>query len=73
MKKILRLSHIGEDGWGRQVYKDANGKLWKDTDNRIGWLKELYTAAGNDFEGEPDIPMKKGIECIFIPERIVRS
>ena len=71
MKKIL--NYIGEDGWGRQVYKDENEKLWKDTDNRVGWLRELYTATGNDFEGEPDLPMKKNIECIFVPERIIRK
>lgn len=70
-KKIL--TYIGIDSWGRPVYKDENSKLWKDTDNRRGWLKELYTASENDFEGEPDLPMKKNIDCIFIPNRIIRE
>lgn len=31
---IKKLNYIGDDSWGRQVYKDENGKLWKDTDNK---------------------------------------
>lgn len=71
MKKTL--TYIGEDSWSRQVYKDENGKLWKDTDNREGWLRELFSACNNEFEGEPDNPMTSGIECEFVPYRIIRN
>jgi len=71
MKK--KLFYIGDDSWGRQVYKDENNKLWKDVDNREKWLKELYSVNNNSFDGEPDCPMKKEIECEFIPKRIIRK
>lgn len=68
---IKKLTYIGNDSWGRQVYQDENKKLWKDTDNRIKWLGPLYSA--NNFDGEPDCPMKTSIECEFIPDRIIRK
>lgn len=70
MEKTLR--HIGEDSWGRQVYEDENGRLWKDLDNREGWLGPLYSC-GNDFDGEPCSPMKRDIKCTFIGGRVIED
>lgn len=69
---VKRLTYIGEDSWGRQVYKDENEKLWKDVDNREKWLRPLCSVVGNAFDGEPDSPMGEDIECEFIPKRIIR-
>ena len=50
MKKT-DLTFIGVDSWDRPVYKDTNGKLWKDI--TLGSdTPELYSACNNDFEGE---------------------
>ena len=70
MKKTL--TYIGTDSWSRHVYEDENGKLWKHTDCCVP--KEvcqergdrLYSSCGNTLDGEPDYPMREGIECEFI-------
>jgi len=67
---IKRLKFIGRDGWARPVYRDENGKLWKDPDCRAGWQGALYSSVGNDFEGEPDWPMEPDTPCEFYPKRI---
>lgn len=71
MTKVL--TYIGDDSWSRQVYQDENGRLWKDTDNRRKWLGRLCSVVNNEFDGEPDCHMRADIECVFIPERIVRD
>ena len=30
--KIMNLSFVGVDSWGRRVYKDKTGRLWKYSD-----------------------------------------
>lgn len=50
MKKT-DLTFIGIDCWDRPVYRDTNGKLWKDI--TLGSdTPELYSACNNDFEGD---------------------
>ena len=69
--KTLHLQYLGEDSWGRFVYKDEHGKLWKQTD--CGTPREvceerkypLYSSAGNKYEGEPDCHMAEHIGVIF--------
>ena len=53
--KVLKL--VGIDCWSRPVYEDQNGKLWKDVNLGEG-EPELCNAANNEFEGEPDMPIK---------------
>jgi len=60
MKK-LRL--IGVDGWDRPVYKDEAGKLWKDVNLGSG-TPYLHNVVNNDFEGEPDSPIKEEYEIV---------
>jgi hypothetical protein len=68
MKKTLTF--IGRDSWCRPVYKDENGRLWKDVDCRPKWWGPLCSCVGNDFEGQPESPMRSDIEITFIPARV---
>lgn len=69
------LTFIGMDSWSRPVYEDENEILWKDIDNREGWLgkknENFCTSINNAFDGEPDCPMSNQFDVVFIPERIV--
>lgn len=56
MKKT-DLTFIGVDGWDRPVYRDTNGRLWKDV-TLDSETPDLYSACNNEFEGEPDMPIK---------------
>lgn len=56
--KKTDLTFIGVDSWGRPVYRDINGQLWKDIDCGCG-KPELYSAWNNDFDGEPYMPIEK--------------
>lgn len=71
MKKTL--TYIGNDSWDRPVYKDDNGKLWKDVDMGRGCTNESFCTCGNDFEGEPDSPMRSHIDIEFVPGRVYVS
>ena len=55
--KILEL--VGIDSWYRPVYRDQYGQLWKDI-NLGQLMPNLYSATGNEFEGEPDFPIVDG-------------
>ena len=62
--ETLELKRIGVDDWSRPVYKDNNGKLWKDI-NCDFWKKncdrypiDLCSAYNNEFYGEPDSPIR---------------
>lgn len=70
-ERELHLVYLGEDSWGRYVYKDENGKLWKLLD--CCSPREVcedrrdtpYSSSGNEFDGEPDCPMANDIKPIF--------
>ena len=66
--KTLELTHIGRDGWDRPVY-ECNGKLYVDVDPRERLPANIHTKADNEFDGEPDWPIDKDVEVIFIPAR----
>ncbi len=51
------LNFIGVDSWGRPVYKDESGRLWKDVNLGRG-VPSLHSSSSNDFEGEPDMPLR---------------
>lgn len=67
-------SYIGRDDWGRYVYEDENGKLWKNTDccSPRECCEErgdtLNSSAGNEFDGEPDCFMAAHIKVEYLPE-----
>lgn len=61
---IRTMEYIGMDYWSRPVYKCIeNNKLWKDL-SPLNDGSELYTCQ-NDFDGEPDCPIKKDLEIRF--------
>ncbi|MCI9163765.1 MAG: hypothetical protein HFG59_11025 [Lachnospiraceae bacterium] len=66
MKMIL--TYLGRDDWSRPVYKDSNGRLYVDAAPCAGRL-DICTKSGNDFYGEPDMPVKA--EATFVPFRDV--
>lgn len=72
--KTLHLKYIGRDDWGRYVYEDENGKLWKNTDccSPRECCEERgdtpNSAAGNKFDGEPDCFMAAHIKVEYLPE-----
>lgn len=70
--RTLRLRFVGTDGWSRYVYEDEDGDLWKLTDccsprevcEQRG--DTLFSACGNDFDGEPDCPLAAHIKPEYI-------
>ena len=75
-KKELVLTFVGMDGWDRPVYKDSTGVLWKDADPRKNSAPRLCTSFNNEFDGEPDTPMRlmkqyEGVNVVFSQERVI--
>ena len=71
MKKhdLLTLVPVGIDSWDRPVYKDHLGHLWKDV--TLGSVRpDLCSASGNEFEGEPDEPIRNTFT--ILPDKNVR-
>lgn len=61
---IRTMELIGIDDWSRPVYKCLEtGQLWKDITLR-NENPELYSCQ-NNFDGEPDCPIKKELEIQF--------
>ena len=69
--KTLHLHYIGTDSWGRYVYEDENGKVWKLLDccsprevcEQRGDIP--CSSCGNAFDGEPDCSMATYIKPEF--------
>jgi len=57
------LKFIGVDSWNRPVYRDQNGKLWKDVNLGKG-TPSLSSSVDNTFEGEPDMPLRDDFEIM---------
>ena len=60
----------GRDSWDRPVYKGPDGNLYVDVDPRKGWGPNICTKYQNDFDGEPDDPVRD-VDFIFTPCRDV--
>lgn len=63
--KIKEVVFVNVDFWGRRVYKDKNGKLWKYTEP--GEMPEerhdrLNSSTNNELDGEPGWPMMPDID-----------
>lgn len=59
----MKLHLIGIDFWSMPVYQDETGQLWKDVN--LGNDKPyLHNSVDNDFDGEPDMPMKGEFQII---------
>jgi hypothetical protein len=61
---VRTMQFLGEDDWNRPVYKCLEkGTLWKDI--TLGSENpELYSCQ-NNFDGEPDCPIKSSLEIHF--------
>ena len=64
-KLILKIKFIGIDNWDRPVFKDEEGKIYKDTNLGKGVLA-LTTVTGNNFYGEPDMPIQEDINIKIV-------
>lgn len=60
---IKKLFFVGVDSWDRPVYKDQTGKLWKDVNLGCG-EPSFHSSSNNEFDGEPDMPIKGIFEII---------
>ena len=67
----LKVKFIGIDNWDRPVYKDKNGKVYKDTNLGKGEIA-LCTSSNNSFYGEPDRLLKENIK-VEIVESFARN
>lgn len=55
--KVIAIKLIGTDSWGREVFEDISGKLWKYAEPGTMPRErhdELYHSSDNTLEGEPD-------------------
>lgn len=63
-ENIRTMVYIGEDDWGRPVYKcKENGILWKDVN--CGRGRKNLCSCSNSFDGEPDCPIREDLEIHF--------
>lgn len=69
MEKLI-LHYKGRDSWSRPVY-ESEGQLYVDVNPREGCRASLCTKFGNEFDGEPDMPIAEGTEVEFVPGRDV--
>ena len=70
----IHLWHIGRDSHSRPVYKDEQGKLWKDVNPKADCPAKLCSTLDNTLDGEPDTPMEymehyQNVKVHFIPKR----
>lgn len=65
ISKIKAVRPLGRDGWGREVFEDESGKVWKYTEP--GEMPRerhdrLFSSTNNSYDGEPCWPMKADID-----------
>lgn len=65
--EVLLLQYLGEDFWARPVYRDQFDQLWKDIGLGSGDHPSLHSAVGNEFDGEPDLPIRQSFELLSAP------
>lgn len=77
--KVVKLFFVGRDSWNRPVYVQTNnptrrplkGTYWVDVDPLKDCAPRLHTKVGNQFDGEPNNPMREDVQVEFIPARDV--
>lgn len=68
MKK-LTLTFKGLDNWDRPVY-EANGNLCVDVNPYKNRKPNICTKYNNEFDSEPDMPIREQLEFEFVPKRV---
>ncbi|MPN64221.1 hypothetical protein SDC9_211992 [bioreactor metagenome] len=69
MKKLI-LTFKGYDSWDRPVY-ECNDRFYVDVNPLSTSNPKICTKYNNEFDGEPDTPIKEDIEVEFVPKREV--
>lgn len=64
------LNYLGRDSWDRPVY-ESEGEHYVDIDPFSFCQPNICTKANNEFDGEPDMPVKEETQFLFIPKRDV--
>lgn len=65
----MALTYIGMDGFGRETYTDGAGVIWKYAEPGPMPRERqdtLFTASGNDKDGEPESPMSNNMQYQII-------
>lgn len=63
----LKIKFIGKDYHNRDVYETSDGKILKNISyNDVPSQENLCTSLYNNFDGEPDIPLKYKTEKLRI-------
>ncbi len=69
LRAVAILSFIGTDDFGREVFVDEPGTIWKCTEPGPMPRErhdKLYTASSNGRDGEPDLPMSDALDYKII-------
>lgn len=70
--RAKNLLLVGTDYFGREVLIDELGTVWKYTEPGIMPRErhdKVYTASGNDWDGEPSLPMSDKFDYQIIDDR----
>lgn len=68
-RAVAILSFIGTDDFGREVFVDELGAIWKYKEPGAMPRErhdKLYTASGNGRDGEPGLPMSDAFDYKII-------
>lgn len=64
----LTMTYLGKDDWGRYVYADNNGRVWKHIDclkSREDCEKYDRLFSASCYDGEPDCHIREDIKVIY--------
>ena len=64
----ITLTYIGRDSWDRPVYKYGEA-LCVDINPLSTVPPAIHTKYNNEFDGEPDMPIRSDAEIEFVPHR----
>lgn len=72
-QKVKSVRFVGVDSWGRRVFEDESGKLWKYTEPGLmpqDRHDRLYSSTNNALDGEPCWPMMPDIDYRIMEETV---
>ena len=70
-RNTLSLRPVGTDCFGREVFVDELGMIWKYTEPGAMPRErhdKVYTASGNDQDGEPGLPLSDKFDYLIVNE-----
>lgn len=72
-RAVVVLRFIGTDDFGREVFVDELGAIWKYTEPGATPPErhdKLYAASSNDRDGEPSLPMSDAFDYRIVNEEV---